>query len=205
MEPPHVLQCSYDRPVLVVLSYAISVLGSYSALQSAQQLLHARGRQRTAWLATAAVSMGGGAGWAMHLIAMSACLLPVAVGYDPTLTIASLLLAIAVTGIGLFLFAADPPKVARLVAGGGLAGIGIAAMHYTGMAAMRLPARITYRPILVLASFLIAILALWVAFNLRHALNRFGSAFVMAGAVCGMHYTGMAAARFVPFNQSIAV
>src|ERR1700720_1984056 len=209
MQPPQMLQCSYGSPVLVVLSYAISALGSYSALQSAQQLSHARGRQRTAWLAMAAVSMGGGAVWSMHFIAMSACVLPVAVGYDPTLTIASLLLAIAVTGIGLFLFAGDPAKVARLVAGGGLAEIGIAVMHYTGMAAMRLPARITYRPILVLASFLIAIaaaiLALWVAFNLRHALNRFGSAFVMAGAVCGMHYTGMAAARFVPFNQSLAV
>jgi signal transduction histidine kinase len=209
MEPTHVLQCSYGRPVLVVLSYAISVLGSYTALQSAHQFSHSRGRERTAWLVAAAVSMGGGGVWSMHFIAMSACVLPVAVVYDPTLTIASLLLAIAVTGIGLFVFAGDPAKVARLVAGGGLAGIGIAAMHYTGMAAMRLPARITYRPVLVLASFLIAIaaaiLALWVAFNLRHALKRFGSAFVMAGAVCGMHYAGMAAARFAPFNQSIAV
>jgi signal transduction histidine kinase len=209
MEPLHVLQCSYGRPVLVVLSYVISVLGSYTALESAQQFSQARGRQRTAWLAAAAVSMGGAAVWSMHFIAMGACDLPVAVGYDPTLTIASLLLAIAVTGIGLLLFAGDPANMARLVAGGGLAGIGIAAMHYTGMAAMRLPARITYRPILVLASFLIAIaaatLALWVACNLRDALKRFGSAFVMAGAVCGMHYAGMAAARFVPFDQSLAV
>ncbi len=209
MEPPHVLQCSYGRPVLVLLSYAISVLGSFSALESAHQFSLARGRRRTAWLAAAAVSMGGGAVWSMHFIAMAACVLPVAVGYDPTLTIASLLLAIAVTGLGLFLFARDPAKVARLVAGGGLAGIGIAGMHYTGMAAMRLPARITYRPILVLASILIAIaaatLALWVAFHLHGALKRFGSAFVMAGAVCGLHYSGMAAARFVPFDQSLAV
>ncbi|HXM71072.1 MAG TPA: MHYT domain-containing protein, partial [Thermoanaerobaculia bacterium] len=208
MEPPHVLQCSYGRPALVLLSYAISVLGSYTALQCAEQVSHARGRRRVPWLAAAAVSMGGGGVWSMHFIAMSACVLPVAVAYDPTLTLASLLLAIAVTGIGLSLFALDPAKVARLLAGGSLAGIGIAGMHYTGMAAMRLPARITYRPMMVLASILIgvaaAILALWVAFNLRDALKRFGGAFVMAGAVCGMHYAGMAAARFVPYNQSLA-
>lgn len=208
MQPLNALQCSFGHPLLVLLSYLISVVGSYCTWQCADQFFHARGPRRAAWLAAAAVAMGGGAVWSMHFIAMLACQLPVAVTYDPALTLASLLLAIMVTGSGLSFFARDPKQPVRLLAGGSLTGIGIAAMHYMGMAAMQLPARTTYRPLLVLASLLIAIaaaiLAFWVAFNLHGAWKRFGFAFLMAGAVCGMHYSGMSAARFVPSAPSLA-
>jgi signal transduction histidine kinase len=200
------LHCSY-RPGLVLLSYGISVFGAYCSLQCGVQIPSARGWRLAGWLTAAAVALGGGATWAMHFIAMIACRLPVAVTYDPALTVASLLVAVAVSGLGLWILNADPPSRVRLVAAGTVTGTGIAAMHYTGMAAMRLPARITYQPPLVASSVLIAIgaamLALWAAFQLLGGWQRLGSAFVMAGAVCGLHYSAMAAAVIVP-NRSIA-
>jgi PAS domain S-box-containing protein len=138
----------------------------------------------------------------MHFIAMIACRLPVPVTYDVAVTLASLIIAIVVTGIGLYTVGRGQSGTGRLLAGGTFTGLGVAAMHYTGMAAMRLPARTTYRPALVAASVLIAIVAataaLWIAFNMRGGLQRLSSSLVMGGAVCGMHYTGMAAAAFIP-------
>jgi signal transduction histidine kinase len=191
--------------VLVVLSYLISVLGSYCCLQCAVQI--SRDGRRMRWLAAAAVAMGGGATWSMHFIAMTACRLPFAVTYDPLLTLASLALAVVVTGFGFYVVSSDRTDLVRFLAGGTFTGVGIAAMHYTGMAAMRMPARLLWRPPLILASVLIAIaavmLALWLAFKLHTRWQRLGSAFVMAGAVCGMHYAGMAAAIFVPADRSL--
>jgi NO-binding membrane sensor protein with MHYT domain len=157
---------SYD-PMLIALSYAISVFGAFTALQLAVAIPTAKGSALWGWVAGAAAAMGGGAIWSMHFIAMLAFL--------------------------------------RLLAGGSLTGVGVATMHYTGMAAMQMPARITYSPLLFGLSIVIAIVAsmaaLWLAFNLRGNLQRFGSAFVMGAAVCGMHYTGMAAARFTADYQ----
>ena len=197
----HAFRCNH-AVALVVLSYTISVLGAYCALQWAVQIPRVRGWHRGGWVAGAAVAMGGGAIWSMHFIAMIACRLPVPVTYDMATTLASLVIAIIVTGIGLYTVGRGPSGAGRLLAGGAFTGVGVAAMHYTGMAAMRLPARTTYRPELVAASVLIAIVAataaLWIAFNMRGGLQRLSSSLVMGGAVCGMHYTGMAAASFLP-------
>ncbi len=206
MQPLPTFQCSHGLP-LVGLSYLISVFGAYCALQCAVQIPHRQGRRLVAGLVPAAVAMGGGAVWAMHFIAMTACRMPFPVTYDPLVTVASLLLAILVTGIGLYVAASERRGPVRVLAGGSFTGLGIVTMHYTGMAAMRMPARIVWRPGLILASVLIAIaaaiLSLWFAFNLRSRLLRLGSALVMAGAVCGMHYAGMAAAVFVPADRSL--
>jgi NO-binding membrane sensor protein with MHYT domain len=90
----------------------------------------------------------------------------------------------------------------RALHGGIYMGLGVASMHYLGMAAMRMPAMLSYQPGLVVGSVLIAIVAsvaaLWLAFTLRGFLQMIGSALVMGVAVCGMHYTGMAAVRFQP-------
>jgi NO-binding membrane sensor protein with MHYT domain len=96
----------------------------------------------------------------------------------------------------------------NLPLGGVLTGLGVALMHYTGMAAMILQAKITYDPTLFAASIVIAVVAatvaLWLAFNLRGNLQRFGSAIVMGIAVCGMHYTGMFAVRLEKTNEVVA-
>jgi two-component system, cell cycle sensor histidine kinase and response regulator CckA len=201
MNTMHAIQCDHWAP-LVALSFTISVFGAYCALQWAAQIPHRSGWLLRGWVAGSAVAMGGGAIWSMHFIAMIACRLPVAVSYDVTLTLVSLVVAIVVTGIGLYTVGVRASSRERLFAGGLFTGLGVAAMHYTGMAAMRLPARATYRPALVIASILIAVVAataaLWIAFNMGGGLQRLVSSLVMGVAVCGMHYTGMAAVTFHP-------
>jgi NO-binding membrane sensor protein with MHYT domain len=196
------------EPFLVGLSFVISVFGSYTALQLAIAIPQAR-----TWTAVigsvtgASVALGGGAIWSMHFIGMNAADMGMPVSYDPVLTFASLVLSVAAPAIGLFIVGRSDGGPWNLPLGGVLTGLGVALMHYTGMAAMIMPAKITYDPTLFLASLVIAVVAatvaLWLAFNLRGNLQRFGSAIVMGVAVCGMHYTGMYAVRMEHTKEAI--
>jgi NO-binding membrane sensor protein with MHYT domain len=188
------------EPLLVVLSYVISVLGSYTALRLAVAIPQAPDRMSAlGWTLGAAIALGGGAIWSMHFIAMNAADMGVPVAYDATLTFTSLALAILAPGIGLYMVGRGQGSAVKLLIAGVATGLGVALMHYTGMAAMIMPATITYDPALFNLSLGIAVaaatVALWLAFNLRGNLQRFGSAFVMGVAVCGMHYTGMYAVQ----------
>jgi NO-binding membrane sensor protein with MHYT domain len=194
------MQLNYNW-ILVLLSYAVSVLGSFTALQLAVAIpLATSPRQKTAAVAMAAGAMGLGAIWAMHFIAMLACGNGMEVTYDPALTALSALVAFAACAGGLMLVGNGRFNWLRLAAAGTCMGLGVAAMHYLGMAAMMMPATVSYATGLVATSIGIAIVAsmvaLWLAFNLRGPLQMIGSALVMGVAVCGMHYTGMAAASF---------
>lgn len=196
------------EPLLVALSYAISVLGSYTALQLAIAIPQAKDRSAAlGWVLGAAVALGGGGIWSMHFIAMNAADMGMPVSYDATLTLASLAMAIVAPAVGLYIVGRGGGSVAKLLIGGVLTGLGVALMHYTGMAAMIMPATIDYDPTLFYASLGIAVVAatvaLWLAFNLRGNLQRFGSAFVMGVAVCGMHYTGMYAVRMTPGGEPV--
>jgi NO-binding membrane sensor protein with MHYT domain len=197
------------EPFLVALSYVISVFGSYTALQLAIAI--PQGRSWGAVVGScigAATAVGGGAIWSMHFIGMNAADLGIPVAYDPVLTITSLIVAILAPALGLFIVGRSDGGLFNLPLGGVLTGLGVTLMHYTGMAAMILPARISYDPTLFIASIVIAIVAatvaLWLAFNLRGNLQRFGSAFVMGVAVCGMHYTGMYALKLEPTKEAVA-
>lgn len=209
MPHDHAAQCAHD-PLLVALSYLVSVLGSFTALQLAIGIPLAGGattRWRAIFLAGAA--MGGGAIWAMHFIAMLACRMDLPVSYDLGITAASAGIAIVACMAGLAIASAGVFGRARLVAGGGFMGLGVTGMHYTGMAAMLMPATVRYDAALVAASAAIAVVAsmvaLWLAFNLRGWVQMLGSALVMGVAVCGMHYTGMLAATFVPVQGPATV
>jgi NO-binding membrane sensor protein with MHYT domain len=196
------------EPFLVVLSYVISVLGSYTALQLAIAIPQAKDRATAlGWVAGAAVALGGGAIWSMHFIAMNAADMGMPVAYDALLTTASLAMAIAASGFGLYVVGRGEGSTTKLLVGGTLTGLGVALMHYTGMAAMIMPAKITYDPTLFNLSLVIAVVAatvaLWLAFNLRGNLQRFGSAIVMGIAVCGMHYTGMFAVKMAPARELV--
>jgi len=197
------------EPFLVALSYVISVFGSYTALQLAIAI--PQGRSWGAVVGScvgAAIAVGGGAIWSMHFIGMNAADLGMPVAYDPVLTIASLVVAILAPAVGLFIVGRSDGGLFNLPLGGVLTGLGVTLMHYTGMAAMIMPAKISYDPTLFIASIVIAIVAatvaLWLAFNLRGNLQRFGSAFVMGIAVCGMHYTGMYALKLEPTKEAVA-
>lgn len=196
------------EPLLVVLSYVISVLGSYTALQLAIAIPQARDRLAAlGWVAGAAVALGGGAIWSMHFIAMNAADMGMPVAYDASLTGASLAMAIAASGFGLYVVGRGEGSTNKLLIGGTLTGLGVALMHYTGMAAMIVPAKISYDTTLFNLSLVIAVVAacvaLWLAFNLRGNLQRFGSALVMGVAVCGMHYTGMFAVKMTPARDQV--
>src|SRR5262249_54335727 len=150
---------------------------------------------RLAWLATAAIAMGGGI-WSMHFIGMLAYLMPMPVSFDFGLTLLSLAVAIGVTGFGFFMIGTRRTTALQLLLGGVFMGPGIVPMHYTGMAAMRMPADVRYDPVLVALSVAIAIgasiAALWLAFRTTVIWQRLLAAAVMGFAISGMHYTGMA-------------
>ena len=185
---------------LVALSVAIAVFASYTALDLAGRIRAATGTMRWIWLSGGAMAMGGGI-WSMHFIAMLAFRLPVPINYDFATTLASLVAAVLVTGIGLFIVnLRQPPAMSHLLAAGSFMGIGVSAMHYTGMAAMQLPARTLYDPVLVALSVAIAvaasIVALWLTARVRTIWTRLASGCVMGAAIAGMHHTAMAAASY---------
>jgi diguanylate cyclase len=194
---------SYN-PLLVAASLFVAILASYTALDMAGRITTARGRAAKWWLAGGASAMGVGI-WSMHFIGMLAFSLPIPLGYDPAITMLSLLIAIASSVFALWLVCQENLPWSRLSIGAILMGLGIASMHYTGMAAMRMLPLIRYIPSLFILSIVIAILAsgaaLWIAFHLRRARShvhryRAAAGVVMGFAIVGMHYTGMAAAEF---------
>jgi NO-binding membrane sensor protein with MHYT domain len=194
--------------LLVALSYVVSVLGSYTALQIALDIPGAQtsGQRWTALLGSGA-AMGGGAIWAMHFIAMLGCQMEIPVGYDLLLTFGSALVGIASCTVGLAIASSGRFSWGRLVAAGIAMGLGVGGMHYMGMAAMLMPAATQYDTGIVAISIAIAIVAsiaaLWLAFHTRGWAQLLGSALVMGVAVCGMHYTGMSAATFVPVADHV--
>ena len=203
-----ILNAAYDWR-LVALSYVIAVAASYTALDLTGRVTAARARARIAWLLGGAFAMGVGI-WSMHFTAMLAFSLPIRLTYDAPIVLLSLLVAMAASWFALFVASRRVLSLPGLIGGGVLMGLGIAAMHYIGMAALRMPAMLSYDPLLFALSIAIAIgasaAALWLAFQLRS--NRatprrwlalkVGSALVMGLAITGMHYTGMLAAHFTP-------
>lgn len=196
----HAIHCEHD-PLLMLLSYAIAVLGSLTALQMALALPPAGwARMRALFWAGGALGVGGI--WAMHFIAMLGCRMPLPVSYDIGVTALSAVIAWLSCWAGLAIAGSRRLSRLRLLPAGLLAGVGVAGMHYTGMAAMRMPATLHYDAGLVILSVAIAIVASWIALWLTFhhdggARMAFG-ALVMGVAVSGLHYTGMAAASFVP-------
>jgi len=204
----HAIQCIHD-PLLATLSYLVAVVGSYTALQLAIGIPAATNSQdRTQAVIGAGAAMGG-AIWAMHFIAMLACHMDIVVTYGLGLTVLSALIGMASCMVGLAIAGGGMLSWGKLVIGGVFMGVGVAGMHYTGMAAMRMAATTDYDSSIVAISIVIAIVAsiaaLWLAFNMRGVAQMAGSALVMGVAVCGMHYTGMAAATFTPTADDVGV
>jgi NO-binding membrane sensor protein with MHYT domain len=193
---------------LVLASYAISVFGSYTALQLAGQITNLRDPVNRFWLLAATVALGGGAIWSMHFIAMLAYVMPMPVTYDITLTVLSLVVAVAMTGVGFAMICRKPTlSLSTLLGAGFIMGIGVGAMHYTGMAAMHIEGTVHHNPVIVAHSVVIAIVAstaaLWISFYLRKGWQKFISAFVMGAAVCGMHYTAMTGYSFTHVPSTV--
>src|SRR5688572_9928167 len=183
----------------------IASVASYVALDMAGRVTVASASHRKYWILASAGAMGTGI-WSMHFVGMLALIVDAPVAYNIPLLALSIVVAIAGSAVTFFMTAGERHRVAHLALASLFMGPAIAGMHYIGMAAMRMPARITYDPLLFGLSVVIAIIvsfvALQLAIRLRHQESgrgkwlRAGSAAVMGSAVYGMHYTGMLAARF---------
>lgn len=197
------LTSSYDYR-LVALSVFIAFVASYAALDLAGRVTSARGTTRASWLVGGAIAMGIGI-WSMHYIGMLAFQLPIPVLYDWPTVLLSLVAAILASAVALIVVSQKQMGLGRASVGSIIMGGGIATMHYTGMAAMRLSAMCTYSESLVALSVVLAVVisfaALWLAFRARTdttlwSWSKVLSAVVMGAAIPVMHYTGMAAATF---------
>lgn len=207
---PSVLVLSSHDPVLVLLSLCIAVFTSGMALQLAGEARDTSSLfARQVIILTGSLALGAGI-WAMHFLGMLAFELCATVRFDLGVTLWSMLPSLGASWVALTLLARRDLSGRQLCIGGVLVGAGIGAMHYSGMAAMQMAPLLRYDPWMFALSIVVAvglaILALWVRFGLQNrlpALWALGiSALVMGLAISGMHYVGMAAARFVGVAES---
>jgi NO-binding membrane sensor protein with MHYT domain len=195
---------------LVALSFMVAMAASYIALDLTGRLrdINNTPASKLLWLVGGSIAMGAGI-WSMHFIGMLSFTIPgLTLRYDLFWTALSLLVAILASGFALFLLQSDKIRIEHYITGGIILGIAIASMHYTGMEGMLITLNIRYLPSLFFLSVLIAIVAseaaLWLALKSNQVILRnrtrikLASALIMGFAICGMHYTGMAASIFTP-------
>lgn len=190
---------------VVAASFAIAMLASYVTLDLARRVRTAQRRVGLAWWAAGSIVMGTGI-WSMHFLGMQAFKLPIDIGFAGGLTLLSWLAAVAASSVALELASRETFGRAHLALGALVMGAGISGMHYIGMAAMDMAPGIVWNYAVVALSVLIAVLASATALLIFKLLRRvprsqrityqLAASFVMAVAICGMHYTGMAAAQF---------
>ncbi|MGW3939795.1 MHYT domain-containing protein [Streptomyces phaeochromogenes] len=183
--------------VTPLAAYVMACLGAALGLRCITRSLRNDQSWKPGWLALGAASIGSGI-WTMHFIAMIGFQVEESrIRYDVGLTILSLAVAIVVVGLGVFAVGYRGANTATLLMAGTFTGIGVAAMHYIGMAAIRVNGSLQYDVRTVALSVVIAIVAataaLWAAVAIRGFMTSLGASLVMGVAVSGMHYTGMAA------------
>jgi NO-binding membrane sensor protein with MHYT domain len=192
-----------------VAAFLMAFAGSLLGLTCTARARAATSRPRRArWLVLASIAIGGAGIWLMHFMAMLGFAVPASpLRYDPVLTLASMAMAVGTVGVGLFIAGYGRRTAPRILAGGLFTGLGVVGMHYTGMAAMNVYGWIEYDTGLVGASVVIAVVAatvaLWFTVSVKGWGHIFSAAVVMAVAVCGMHYTGMAAMRVRLFETGL--
>ena len=195
---------AYDLRV-VAASFFIASFASYVALDLARRVRTPdRGVART-WWACGSVAMGTGI-WCMHFVGMLAFTLPIALGYTAAMTLLSWFAGVAVSALALDIASRSDLHWRRLAAGAGAMGLGICTMHYAGMAALDMAPGIVWSRPLVAISAVVAVVASAVALKVFHwfrsgraarsRVYQMVAALALGAAICGMHYTGMAAANF---------
>ncbi|TXS20493.1 hypothetical protein EAO70_08480, partial [Streptomyces sp. adm13(2018)] len=183
--------------VTPVAAFLMACLGGALGLRCTTRSLRHRDSFKAGWLALGATAIGSGI-WTMHFIAMMGFSVQEApIRYDLPLTFASLGVAVLMVGVGIFIVGYRGATALTLVTGGTITGLGVATMHYLGMAGMRLQGHVEYDTLTVATSVVIAVVAattaLWAAVSVHGFLASLGASLVMGVAVSGMHYTAMAA------------
>jgi NO-binding membrane sensor protein with MHYT domain len=180
------------------LAYVMSCMGAFLGLRCTTRARAFEGTMRLRWLLLGGVSIGTTGIWLMHFIAMLGFTIPgETITYNVPVTILSLVVAVVFVCVGLVIVSFGRGGYGPLLLCGLIVGFAVAAMHYLGMAAMRMPGRITYNPWLLVVSVVIAIVAataaLWAALRLQGVVTTLVASLIMGVAVSGMHYVGMAA------------
>jgi NO-binding membrane sensor protein with MHYT domain len=180
------------------LGYLTSCLGAFLGLRCITRARAYRGRFRAVWLLLASVAIGATGIWVMHFIGMLGFTIPgQQILYNVPITLISLVVAVVVVATGLFIVGYGGSGLLPVLTGGVIIGIGVAAMHYVGMAAMSMQDTVRYNLGLVAVSVLIAIVAgtaaLLAGLHVGGLWSTLAISLVMGVAVTGMHYTGMAA------------
>ncbi|HSH97549.1 MAG: EAL domain-containing protein [Methylophilaceae bacterium] len=191
------------QPVLVGISILVAVIGVYMALKVIPRIQIAETKPfKTFWILVGALTMGISV-WSMHFIGMLALELPCGVSYEPLTTLASMIPAVLASAVALIFISKKTSSNLSIFGSSLLLGAGIGTMHYSGMAAMRLPGYVSYDPYLFCLSIVVAVLLAFIALECRDRLSRFSksrdlvAALVMGAAISGMHYTATSAAYFI--------
>ncbi|MBU0622292.1 MAG: EAL domain-containing protein [Gammaproteobacteria bacterium] len=170
------------------------------------------GRTALLWMVTGSITLGL-AVWSMHFIGMLAFHLPIPITYDLALTLLSVIPVDAAALLGFWVLREQHVSISRLALVGLLMGLGISAMHYTGMAALRMSPAINYDPQIVALSLAIAVIASWGALLMMYRGDHVRlpiwpryllGASIMGLAISGMHYTGMAGVHVQPGSICLA-
>ena len=199
--------------ILVFASYCVAVIASYTAIYFGTRVFSLSGQSRRFWLAAGALSLGSGI-WSMHFVGMSAYTMPMHMhmSFNATLTLLSWVPAVFASALALYVITLPKVSLKTISASAFIMGAGIFAMHYGGMYAMQMHPGIEYDTLLVILSGVIAVVAsgaaLVICRNVRDVPPQYAlaikvaAALVMGAAICGMHYTGMAAASYPMGAQS---
>jgi diguanylate cyclase (GGDEF)-like protein len=201
-----VLNCTHD-PFLVLLAYLVACVGGFATLDMAERVGHSESpASQRLWRWVGAACLAGGI-WAMHFIGMLAFQAPIEINYELPITIASLLIALFASWLAMLTLSHPRLSLWQYAQASICIGLGIATMHYVGMAAMRSNALTYYQPVLFTLSVVIAIgasfAALLISSRLRdgsgrfHQLVKFSASLVLGAGIISMHFTGMAAFNMV--------
>lgn len=182
------------------LGYVMSCQGAFVGLRCTTRARAHEGRARVKWLLLGGTSIGCTGIWVMHFIAMLGFAIPgETIRYSVPNTLISVVIAVSVVGIGLFIVGFGQPAWRNLILAGVITGVGVASVHYAAMGAMRMPALMSYNVTIFAVSVLIAIAvattAFWAAVRLTRIWPTIGAAAIIGSSVTVMHYTGMAAMR----------
>lgn len=208
-----ILDCTHN-PLLVLAAYLVACAASFATLDMAERVVHAEDLpSRRLWRWIGATCLAGGI-WAMHFISMLAFQTPIDIEYDLGITLFSLLIALLASWLAMQTLSEVQPSALRCLKTACVIGLGIAGMHYVGMAAMKSSANAYYHPGLFALSVLIAIgasfAALWVARYLSegngvaHQMLKYSAALILGAGIISMHFTGMAALDLVIAEGGLA-
>ena len=201
-----ILDCTHN-PFLLLLAYVVACAASFAVLDMAERLSHVeKPASQSLWRCVGALCLAGGI-WTTHFISMLAFQAPVEIHYALPITFASLLIALIASYLAMLTLSHTQLSLGRYLQASVWIGLGIATMHYVGMAALHSNATPYYNPLLFGLSILIAIgasvAALLLSRHLRngsgmfHQLLKYGASLVLGAGILSMHMTGMWALSLV--------